>query len=64
VDVHLDAQAIAWRLGRPWSTVRWWVHKGWLTQTGTDPEGRKLYSYEQAREVAARQSQQQLDKQP
>ena len=62
--MHLDAQAIAWRLQRPWSTIRWWAHKGWLTSVGTDAEGRKLYSYEQAAKIAQRQSHEQLDKHP
>lgn len=51
MDVHLDARAIAARLHRPWPTVRWWAHRGWLTSAGTDADGCKVYSWQQAMTV-------------
>lgn len=62
--MDLDGKTIAWLLDRPWSTIRWWAHKGWLPQVGVSVEGHKLYSTEQARELAARQSHESLDKHP
>ena len=49
-----DTQAIAYLVGRPESTIRWWAHKGWLTRHGTAK--RALYDIDEAQQLAERLS--------